>query len=152
MIVNISSMSARLPAPFYGLYAATKQALEAVSEALRVELAPFGVHVMVVEPGNFRTSILEHALHVKGFTEQSPYWSFHDRMMKGARGSSTTSFPTSHGSATRARSQTPSTGRSALADPPFRLPVGTDAAVMEQMVPEDFSALLRGWLEAPLAS
>ena len=85
MIVNVSSMSARLPAPFYGLYAATKQALEAVSEALRVELAPFGIHVVVVEPGNFRTSILDHALHAPAFTEESPYWSFHGRMMNGAR-------------------------------------------------------------------
>jgi NAD(P)-dependent dehydrogenase (short-subunit alcohol dehydrogenase family) len=151
MIVNISSMSARLPAPFYGIYAATKQALEAVSEALRVELAPFGVQVMVVEPGNFRTSILEHARHVNGFTEQSPYWSFHDRMMNGAR-----QFYDQFPEVARVgdpREVADAIERAVRApDPPFRLPVGADAAVMEQMVPEDFSALLRGWLEAPLAS
>ena len=39
-----------------------------------------------------------------------------------------------------------------LADPPFRLPVGRDAAAMQQIAPEDFSALVRGWLEVAVDS
>jgi NAD(P)-dependent dehydrogenase (short-subunit alcohol dehydrogenase family) len=50
-IVNISSVGGKGAMPTYGPYAATKFALEAVSDALRRELAPLGVQVVVVEPG-----------------------------------------------------------------------------------------------------
>jgi NAD(P)-dependent dehydrogenase (short-subunit alcohol dehydrogenase family) len=50
-IVNISSVGGKGAMPTYGPYAATKFALEAVSDALRRELAPHGVQVVVVEPG-----------------------------------------------------------------------------------------------------
>lgn len=56
-IVNVSSINGRLSFPFAGAYSATKFALEAVSDALRVELAPFGIHVVVIQPGAFNTSI-----------------------------------------------------------------------------------------------
>jgi NAD(P)-dependent dehydrogenase (short-subunit alcohol dehydrogenase family) len=55
LIVNISSVGAKVTLPGGGYYSAAKAALEAVSGALRKELAPLGVHVMVVEPGSFRT-------------------------------------------------------------------------------------------------
>ncbi|MET0578094.1 MAG: oxidoreductase [Ilumatobacteraceae bacterium] len=54
-IVNVSSVSGVKGAPGSGYYAASKFALEGWSDSLRQELAPFGVHVMVVEPGSFRT-------------------------------------------------------------------------------------------------
>lgn len=54
-IVNISSMSGRIARPFSAAYDATKHALEAVSDGLREELAPFGVRVIVVQPGYTRT-------------------------------------------------------------------------------------------------
>ena len=50
-IVNISSIGGLVGRPFGGLYAATKHALEAISEALYFEVQPFGVRVAVVEPG-----------------------------------------------------------------------------------------------------
>jgi NAD(P)-dependent dehydrogenase (short-subunit alcohol dehydrogenase family) len=50
-IVNISSLSARVPWPFGGYYAASKAALEALSEALEIEVSPLGIRVMLVEPG-----------------------------------------------------------------------------------------------------
>jgi NAD(P)-dependent dehydrogenase (short-subunit alcohol dehydrogenase family) len=55
LIVNISSVGAKITLPGGGYYSAAKAALEAVSGALPKELAPLGVHVMVVEPGSFRT-------------------------------------------------------------------------------------------------
>ncbi|MGN7222433.1 oxidoreductase [Curtobacterium flaccumfaciens] len=54
-IVNISSVGARITIPGGGYYSAAKAALEGLSGSLRKELEPFGVHVMVVEPGSFRT-------------------------------------------------------------------------------------------------
>ena len=54
-IVNISSMGGRLTFPFGGYYHASKHAVEAISDALRVEVAPFGVQVVIVEPGLITT-------------------------------------------------------------------------------------------------
>lgn len=54
-IVNISSMGGRLVFPTGGWYHAAKYAVEALSDALRVEVAPFGVDVVLVEPGLIRT-------------------------------------------------------------------------------------------------
>jgi NAD(P)-dependent dehydrogenase (short-subunit alcohol dehydrogenase family) len=54
-IVNMSSMGGRLTLPFGGYYHASKHALEALSDALRYEVAPFGVFVSLIEPGIIRT-------------------------------------------------------------------------------------------------
>jgi NAD(P)-dependent dehydrogenase (short-subunit alcohol dehydrogenase family) len=56
-IVNISSVSGRIAAPFLGPYAASKFALEALSDALRVELLPWAMHVILIEPGPISTPI-----------------------------------------------------------------------------------------------
>ena len=54
-IVNITSMGGKIYTPFGGWYHGTKFALEALSDALRNELRPFGVDVVVIEPGAIRT-------------------------------------------------------------------------------------------------
>lgn len=51
MVVNIGSVSGVLVTPFSGAYCATKAAVHALSDALRMELAPFGIHMMTVQPG-----------------------------------------------------------------------------------------------------
>ncbi len=51
MVVNIGSVSGILVTPFSGAYCATKAAVHALSDALRMELAAFGLHVMTVQPG-----------------------------------------------------------------------------------------------------
>lgn len=56
-IVNISSVNGRLSGPSFGAYSASKFALEALSDALRAEMAPWGIRVAVVQPGGFDTSI-----------------------------------------------------------------------------------------------
>ena len=57
VIVNISSVSGQAGDPLMGPYNASKFGLEGASEALRLELRPFGVRVHLVEPGPFRTPI-----------------------------------------------------------------------------------------------
>ncbi len=56
-IVLMGSIGGRSSLPFLGAYAMSKFALEAMSDALRVELAPFGMHVSIVEPGTIATAI-----------------------------------------------------------------------------------------------
>ena len=56
-IVNISSLAGLSPAPFLGMYSASKFALEGYSEALRHEVKPFGVHVSAVEAGFLKTPL-----------------------------------------------------------------------------------------------
>ena len=60
-IVNMSSVAGTLAAPYLGAYAASKHALEGLSDALRRELMIFGVDVIVIEPGVIRTPIWDKA-------------------------------------------------------------------------------------------
>jgi NAD(P)-dependent dehydrogenase (short-subunit alcohol dehydrogenase family) len=54
-IVNITSMGGKITTPLGAWYHATKFALEAISDCLRMEVAPFGINVVVIEPGGIRT-------------------------------------------------------------------------------------------------
>jgi NAD(P)-dependent dehydrogenase (short-subunit alcohol dehydrogenase family) len=58
-IVNMSSVAGLAGSPGWGIYAATKFAVEGLSEALRGELAPLGIQVVIIEPGGFRTDFLD---------------------------------------------------------------------------------------------
>lgn len=60
-IVNISSLAGLVSLPFSGLYHASKFALEGLSDSLRMELAPFGIQVSLVEPGPVKTEFFEVA-------------------------------------------------------------------------------------------
>ena len=61
-IVNISSMGGQMSFAGAGAYSASKFALEGISEALALEVAPFGIKVLIVEPGAFRTGFAADAL------------------------------------------------------------------------------------------
>ena len=54
-IVNVGSISGRSALPFLGAYAMSKFALEAMTDSLRIELRPWGIHVAIVEPGTIKT-------------------------------------------------------------------------------------------------
>ncbi len=75
-IINISSILGKLSAPVNGTYSATKFALEALSDALRLELMPFGIQVVVVEPGTIKSHFDETAqAHARDIlsSPNSPY-------------------------------------------------------------------------------
>jgi NAD(P)-dependent dehydrogenase (short-subunit alcohol dehydrogenase family) len=56
-ILNISSIYGRMATPLTGWYQGAKHALEGLSDALRIEVAKDGIHVVLIEPGGFRTNI-----------------------------------------------------------------------------------------------
>jgi NAD(P)-dependent dehydrogenase (short-subunit alcohol dehydrogenase family) len=58
LIINTSSLVGRMSPPFFGTYTATKHALEGYTQALRYEVSPFGVDIVLVEPGPFGTGLL----------------------------------------------------------------------------------------------
>ena len=59
LIVNVTSIAGELSLPFQGIYSATKFAVEGLSEALRAEVRPFGIRVVLVQPGDFRTGFTD---------------------------------------------------------------------------------------------
>jgi NAD(P)-dependent dehydrogenase (short-subunit alcohol dehydrogenase family) len=78
-IVNVSSLAAPVTPPFSGIYAASKRALEAISEAVHYEMHPFGVRVAIIEPGGFETEIERNRRVARRFTEGSPYLGLEQR-------------------------------------------------------------------------
>ncbi len=61
-VINVSSMGGKVTFPFMGAYNSTKYAIESLSDALRVEVAPFGVYVSLVEPGAIKTEFADVAI------------------------------------------------------------------------------------------
>jgi NAD(P)-dependent dehydrogenase (short-subunit alcohol dehydrogenase family) len=78
-IINVSSLAGKVAAPFGGVYSASKYAVEALSDSLYFELHPFGVRVVVVEPGGFETEFGSNRILARRFNEGSPYASFEQR-------------------------------------------------------------------------
>lgn len=81
-IVNISSISGRVALPFVGPYAASKFALRALSDSLRAELRPWGIDVIMVEPGQIATPIWGKG--IAEYERQQADWSQEAREHYGA--------------------------------------------------------------------
>ncbi|WP_437297750.1 SDR family NAD(P)-dependent oxidoreductase [Sorangium sp. So ce426] len=146
-IVNVSSISGLVGLPGVSAYAATKHAVEGFSEALRWEVAPFGVHVCLVEPGTFKTEI------------------FYENQRRGAH----VSLDGPYGAMTRAIEQMilkdaakappPAPVAAAIlrliddASPPFRTLVGRDAralVALRRVIPDRlFATGIRRLVSAP---
>ncbi len=80
-IVNMSSLAGVVGLPFTGHYCATKFALEGLSECLRYEMRPYGVHVVLVEPGDYRTGIQANR-RTSSETQQGAYAQAFDRFLQ----------------------------------------------------------------------
>jgi NAD(P)-dependent dehydrogenase (short-subunit alcohol dehydrogenase family) len=70
-IVNMGSIAGRGTIPLLGPYSASKFALEALTDALRMELQPWGIHVSIIEPGAIATPIWEKSEKAAGHLEAS---------------------------------------------------------------------------------
>jgi len=73
LIVNIGSLGGSIAIPFQGLYSASKNALAAMTDALRMELRPFGIRVTLLEPGDFKTRFTENRVFSADSRMSSPY-------------------------------------------------------------------------------
>jgi len=143
-IVNVTSVAGIAGPPLAGFYAASKFALEALSESLAFEVGHFGVHVMVVEPGGvateFGTNMLDHRGLSGPYAPLAAQWEGATTTLRGGQ--------ESPGPDVVARAICDALAR---AKPPFRLPVGTDAELVAasraSMSYDDFQATMRQVLQ-----
>jgi NAD(P)-dependent dehydrogenase (short-subunit alcohol dehydrogenase family) len=98
LVVNIGSVSGVLVTPFAGAYCASKAAVHALSDALRMELAPFAIGVLEVQPGAIASSFGAHASQqAEQLLEQtSPWWPIRDGIRARANASQDNPTPASH--------------------------------------------------------
>ena len=76
VLINVGSIAGVIARPFAGIYAASKHAVEAISEALHFELGLQGIRVHVLEPGQFDTDLPANTVTAAAFTaDDEPYWS-----------------------------------------------------------------------------
>lgn len=139
IIINVSSIASRLPANPYGcMYAASKHALNALSEALAGEMAPFGIRVVSIEPGFFKTSISANHSKVNEpisevyAADQQWLWSFVETGVNNG------ADPAVVAEAIVAAASDPTT--------PLHRPVGEDAAMYLDLLNEVDG--YEGWMEA----
>jgi NAD(P)-dependent dehydrogenase (short-subunit alcohol dehydrogenase family) len=80
-IVNVSSVGGRIGLPALSAYHSTKFALEGLSESIAFELEPFGIRVVIIEPGVIRTNILNSSSSAKkALDPKSPYFSISQKL------------------------------------------------------------------------
>ncbi len=82
-IVNISSLAGRVTMPGAGAYAASKYAIEAISDALRFEVRGFGISVIVIEPGPIRSAFTSTANEALTGSGEGVYADYHRAVAKG---------------------------------------------------------------------
>ncbi len=96
IIVNIGSVSGVVSSPFAGAYCASKAAVHSLSDALRMELSPFGIQVVTVQPGAIRSQFGENAAEKASDVLRSDSWyqSIRKKILERARLSQTNATPT----------------------------------------------------------
>ena len=126
VVVNVGSIAGIIARPFAGIYAASKHAVEAISEALHFELGLFGVRVHVIEPGQFPTELGGNAVTASAFTrEHDRYWSISQGLDARVGGLVPGDRPNDPADVAR-------TIADVVADPmaPLRVPVGGDTELI----------------------
>lgn len=144
-IVNVSSVAGVVGAPYGGVYAASKHALEALSEALHFETSQLGIRVRMIEPGRFETDFSSNIVPAPGW-EESFYFERSERFREALTaldGDGPAADPQDVADAIVAAATDPAT--------PFRTFVGDDAqlisSVKTSMPFEDFEQTMRTTLD-----
>ena len=81
-IIDVTSLAGIVPLPFWGFYNASKAALESLTETLRFELMPFGIHVSAVEPGAISTALYANEAKAASLPVYAPWRKRFERRMK----------------------------------------------------------------------
>jgi short-subunit dehydrogenase len=92
-IVNISSVSGVMTTPFAGPYCASKAAVNAMTDALRMEVGPLGIRVFTVQPGGIQSSFGDNAASQVHMAPDSPYQAVRDGVMARANESQSEAMP-----------------------------------------------------------
>jgi NAD(P)-dependent dehydrogenase (short-subunit alcohol dehydrogenase family) len=142
VLVNISSVQGRIGTPLEGVYAASKHALEALSETLHFELGHFGIRVVIIEPGYIAPG-MKHSGDHRGpevYAELQAQWSGNDAKLTGPAGRP---GPELVGHAVADAIENPSS--------PLRVEVGDDAAMVLELrrtlTDREFEATMRQALD-----
>jgi NAD(P)-dependent dehydrogenase (short-subunit alcohol dehydrogenase family) len=151
-IVTVGSMNGRFTWPGTGYYCATKHALEAISDALRHEVRPFGIDVVLIEPGFVKTPLGETAAHRRTDADDGPYSSYNAAVADVATTYTTGMLGTLACSA-EAVAKTVEKALSADGRPRARYRVAPSAGLFmttRKLLPDAaFDALLRSQMPAP---
>lgn len=81
LIINITSIAGYMGLPYRSIYSASKGALELITESLRMEVKPFGIHITNVAPGDFATNIASNRFHAP-VQEESAYASSYGKNLE----------------------------------------------------------------------
>ena len=145
-IVTVGSLSGKVAAPYGGIYAASKHAVEALSDALYYEVHPFGIRVVLIDPGGFETEITNNSGPARRFTGSSAYIELERRFAEASA-----KLP---GGGERADAQTVAEAIVNAVEaerPKRRYFVGQDAELIaglhKQMSDEDFEKAMRTTLD-----
>jgi NAD(P)-dependent dehydrogenase (short-subunit alcohol dehydrogenase family) len=153
VIVNVSSIAGRSAPPYSGSYAASKHALEALSESLHFEVSHLGIRVCVIEPGRFSTGFFENIVRPdswEGSQHQERALAFREALLKLDNISDS---ETDTGSGSPDPQDVADAIVRAVTDPtmPFRTLVGKDAELIDatktSMSFEDFETTMRTALD-----
>ena len=121
-IVNVSSVAGVVAGPLNGFYAASKHALEAMSESLHYEVGHFGVRVVIIEPGAFATAFGDnarrHGEDAAPYDELRAQWDAASEVLAGATAPGPEAVAVAIADAIEADA------------PPLRIPVGDDAQLV----------------------
>jgi short-subunit dehydrogenase len=145
-ILNITSVGGFAQVPAWGIYGATKFAVEGLSEALRGELEPLGIGVVIIEPGSFRTDFLDgSSLHAASrVIEDYAATAGHVRDQAADRNRTQVNDPVK-GAAAIVTIAT-------VADPPARLQLGADSVAAVEGKLRRVSEELNAWRELAVST
>lgn len=147
VLVNVSSIAGLMVRPFAGIYAASKHAVEAITEALHFELGLKGIRVHAIEPGQFATDLAANTAAAAAFSaDDEPYWSVSEALEGKVHGlvpGGERSDPIEVARAIVAAATDPAT--------PLRIPVGGDTdlilAARNGQTFEDYEVAMRTFLD-----